>query len=464
MASGSMAAWSSARVASGSTAASMAAWSSTRVARGSTAASMAAWSSTRVARGFDGGLDGSLDVSLRCEGGQNLLHASDPPIEILDALLQRVAVLGRPPSRTAAARVPEPERRRHVTTLLRKGGAGARSEPPPVVRRRGRVRHGEVEPGRESHSVRGAHPARGSVPRRASGRGRHRRGRAAAREAGSGVPGLCVLPGDGGGAVGPVPDGLRLGRGLLRRRAPGPRGPAERVRALQVGGAVRRVRPLRCSDGSRAAGRRGLGPRPAAGDQRLVGGRGGVRRLALVPDGPPIPPAERGGVGVRGARGNDDVVRLGSVQIGNGHRANCDRLRQPMGRRRGRPPPARSRPTRGACATCTATCGNGWRTAGTRTTPQAPADGSARTRGGDCGYRVLRGGSWFSLTTVDPASSAFRLWEADRRPGRLRRLSAGEDARLSRQPSTAIPRISPPQLHALRGCPATGSTPNVGAM
>ena len=40
----------------------------------------------------------------------------------------------------------------------------------------------------------------------------------------------------------------------------------------------------------------------------------------------------------------------------------------------------------------------------------APADGSAWTRGGDCGYRVLRGGSWFSLGLI--LRAAFRLWEA----------------------------------------------------
>lgn len=56
----------------------------------------------------------------------------------------------------------------------------------------------------------------------------------------------------------------------------------------------------------------------------------------------------------------------------------------------------RSRPTRGVRTTCTATSGNGSRTAGTENYARAPRDGSAWTPGGDCSRRVLRGGSWWS--------------------------------------------------------------------
>ena len=57
---------------------------------------------------------------------------------------------------------------------------------------------------------------------------------------------------------------------------------------------------------------------------------------------------------------------------------------------------ARCRPTPGACMRCTATSGSGCRTAGTTATKARPTDGSAwqEANGGDCGRRVLRGGSW----------------------------------------------------------------------
>ena len=38
----------------------------------------------------------------------------------------------------------------------------------------------------------------------------------------------------------------------------------------------------------------------------------------------------------------------------------------------------------------------------------APTDGSAWTRGGDCGLRMLRGGSWYSFGLI--LRTAFRLW------------------------------------------------------
>ena len=40
---------------------------------------------------------------------------------------------------------------------------------------------------------------------------------------------------------------------------------------------------------------------------------------------------------------------------------------------------------------------------------RAPVDGSAWTHGGDCGRRVLRGGSWYSYGLI--LRAAFRLWD-----------------------------------------------------
>ena len=54
----------------------------------------------------------------------------------------------------------------------------------------------------------------------------------------------------------------------------------------------------------------------------------------------------------------------------------------------------RSRRTRGACTTCTATCGSGWRTAGTRTTRGLREMGRRGRAAGTAVGVWLRGGSW----------------------------------------------------------------------
>jgi formylglycine-generating enzyme required for sulfatase activity len=74
---------------------------------------------------------------------------------------------------------------------------------------------------------------------------------------------------------------------------------------------------------------------------------------------------------------------------------------RPEGRRIGSRPPmwAASRPTPGACRTCTATCGSGARTTGMRITG-CSKDGRPWLTSGQClaekGFRLLRGGSWFN--------------------------------------------------------------------
>ena len=103
-------------------------------------------------------------------------------------------------------------------------------------------------------AITGGHTAGGV---RTACRGRDGGGRRRGLASGAGVPGLRGLPGDGGGAGGFVPDGLRLGAGpeLPGQRVPGARGAGGSIRAGSLRGAVRGVRPLRGGDGPRAPGR-----------------------------------------------------------------------------------------------------------------------------------------------------------------------------------------------------------------
>ena len=76
---------------------------------------------------------------------------------------------------------------------------------------------------------------------------------------------------------------------------------------------------------------------------------------------------------------------------------------------------------------------------------RAPRDGSAWTGGGNCGRRVLRGGSWGD----DPRylRSAVRSRSRCGNPGQLRRVPRGEDARL------ALESLSPYLLTRRSGVP-----------
>ena len=53
---------------------------------------------------------------------------------------------------------------------------------------------------------------------------------------------------------------------------------------------------------------------------------------------------------------------------------------------------------------------NGWKIAGTRTYDGAPPDGSPWTRDGDCGRRVVRGGSYHS-SYRDQSDAGFRFFK-----------------------------------------------------
>ena len=140
----------------------------------------------------------------------------------------------------------------------------------------------------------------------------------------------ATCPEIGGGAGGPVPDGVRIGQRLSGRRAAGARGAGGVVRAGGLRGDVRGVRAFRAGYGTRPPERLGLGPGRPPRDQRVVAGRAGVCGVAVARDGRGVPAAERVGVGVRGARGVDDAVFLGA-----GHRSQpgeLPRLREPLGR------------------------------------------------------------------------------------------------------------------------------------
>ena len=66
----------------------------------------------------------------------------------------------------------------------------------------------------------------------------------------------------------------------------------------------------------------------------------------------------------------------------------------------------RFRPMPSGSTICSATYGNGPKTAGTRITEGTPRDGSAWIKGGDCSTRIVRGGGWFS--PLDELRSAVR--------------------------------------------------------
>ena len=69
----------------------------------------------------------------------------------------------------------------------------------------------------------------------------------------------------------------------------------------------------------------------------------------------------------------------------------------------------------------------------------APTDGSARTSGGDCSSRVLRGGSWFSNPGF--VRSAYRFRFATGRPRLLSRFPSCQDVELS--PESLLPCLLP---------------------
>ncbi len=174
-------------------------------------------------------------------------------------------------------------------------------------------------------------PAAGGM-RGAGARGRRRR-------AGSGVPRLPAVPGDGEGSCRQLHDGLPFlgSRAPCRRTAaPGDDRPALRRRRLR--GDLRRVGRVR----SRRRlppppGRRRLGPRPPAGDRRELARRAGLRHVALREDGTGVPAVDRGRVGVRGARRHDHPVPHGSHHL---HRpGKLRRAERSLRRRRHRPLP-----------------------------------------------------------------------------------------------------------------------------